>query len=91
MYTEDDAPVSIATNLTLTDLDGSPDYTDIVTVTITELADEDQEMLYFDNTTTNITVVQTVFPTSDNGFTAVYELRNGTTYGEYNQVCNHVL
>ena len=77
--------------MTLTDLDGSPDYTDIVTVTIIELADEDQEILYFDNTTTNITVVQTVFPTSDNGFTAVYELRNGSTYAEYNQVCNHVL
>ena len=77
--------------MTLADLDGSPDYTDIVNVTITELADEDQEILYFDNTTTSITFVQTVFPTSDNGFTAVYELRNGSTYAEYNQVCKDVL
>ena len=84
-YTEDDPPLLLATNFTLADLDSSGDYNGSVTITVANVADEQQEQFAF-SPTYWIQVNQTGFPSEDTDFIARYVLYNGTSFPNYEQV-----
>ena len=84
-YTEDDPPLRLATNFTLSDLDSDGAYSGNVYVTVTDVADGDLEKFEF-TPAYGIRNDQTSIASVDTNFVAQYLLKNGTDLLEYDQV-----
>ncbi len=85
MYIEQLPQVSLADNFNLIDNDGPIDYMDGVTITLSRIRDEGEESLNFTLSNNVSLTVQTVAAV-DGYYTSVYELTNGESFEEYQQV-----
>lgn len=84
-YKEEVDPIPLAPNFTLRDYDSpdTPSTPHTVTLTLTQAVDEDSEGVQVEITSGGIQVRDI----STEQYTKVYELSNGTSFSEYQQVC----
>ena len=86
VYYEDNDPVSVSMNYTLIDFDTSDnEFNGSVNISMENTQDGDQEHLEF-TFSENVEVDQLQVASSETEFTSIYQLTNGTSYLQYQDV-----
>lgn len=86
VYYETNDSIPVAMNYTLTDFDTSSDeFNGSVTISMEDVQDEEYEHLEF-TTLGYVQVEQLQVASSETSFTSIYQLTNGTTYKQYQEV-----
>ena len=86
VYYEASDPIPVSTDYNLTDFDtNSSDFYGSVNISMENVQDGDQEHLEF-TTLECVQVEQLQIASLETGFTSVYQLTNGTSYQQYQDV-----